>query len=227
VNNFDRDSQAFALNVDSTNIKALFKSSTSDYYQVSEANPTASSVIVVGNFSSDDGTIELSVQGSYQATAVATGSPTAPFNLPRMIGLGPWAAGENLEIKDFYVFNRSLTKPEMGSMILLIAQDNSISNITLDEIYNSSTSDSSDPNFAAAQAVIQSKCLNCHATWSGVQAKYYFNNGLATKGDANSSKIYYRLSASTGTNGPKNMPVPGSISAAEADLIKYWINNAP
>jgi hypothetical protein len=81
-------------------------------------------------------------------------------------------------------------------------------------------------DFVAAKAVFAQACANCHIfhtlTEAELKAQGYF-----TSGDPEHSKIYYRITGSSGGQGPKNMPTNGSVSAGDRSLIKTWIQNAP
>ena len=164
--------------------------------------------------------MDLTVNGTLAAAPTLSGAPTSPLSMARY----PVVTASAL--KDVLLFTRALSRDEQSAMLLYLAKKNSLA-ITLDPALKIPVNTSSDPNFAPAQNVIQAKCHSCHSAWSGVSANYYFSSGLAVKGQAENSTLYYRLTGSTGSSGPKTMPTSGSISASEADLIKTWINNAP
>lgn len=79
--------------------------------------------------------------------------------------------------------------------------------------------------FVAAKAVLSSLCKDCHVYHTMTQDEL-INAGDIVPGSPESSKIYYRLSGSSGGPGPKNMPTNGSISNGDRALIKVWIQNA-
>ncbi|KYG64682.1 hypothetical protein AZI86_10750 [Bdellovibrio bacteriovorus] len=223
----DRESQAFAVSIDGGTLRARFYSSPSDHYETSETVTSSGSNIIVANFGDDVGLITLSLNGSLKTNAVSLGTPTSPFSVARFLSLGSSLANQVSYIKELYLFNRSLTKKEMGSMIRKVAKDHSITDITLhpDLQAPTTTTPTGDPNFAPAKAVLQSSCTQCHASWASGSATYFKNVGLVVKGNAEASPLYYRLKNSTGSSGPKTMPQNSTISNSEADLIKTWINN--
>ncbi|KYG61417.1 hypothetical protein AZI86_17030 [Bdellovibrio bacteriovorus] len=231
-NSFDRYSQGFNISVNASEISAIFYSSPDDKISNQIAIPSSEWSIIGANYG-DEGEIELSVNGILSSAATTEGVPGTSFSVPRVLSLGPDNIGDSLEFKELYVFGRPLTKLEHGSLITYLAKKNGVS-VTLDPSLNVPIGDgggsggsTADPNFAPAQSVIESKCLNCHSSWAGARASYYVGLGLVSKNNAANSKLYYRLLGSAGSNGPKNMPQGGSLTPAEAELVRVWIDNMP
>lgn len=100
------------------------------------------------------------------------------------------------------------------------------------QIQNSSSGDEEayanvdgGPEFQTVRTIIQRSCAApCH-TYSGYTEAQFIAEGLVVAQNPEGSKMYYRLSGSTGANGPKTMPQnAGSLTAAELDAFKTWIN---
>lgn len=83
------------------------------------------------------------------------------------------------------------------------------------------------PEFVAAKMVFSNSCAGtCHEFHTKTEAELKALNYF-TAGDPENSPLYYRINGSTGPRGAKNMPLGGSVSAGDRNLIKIWIQNAP
>lgn len=225
MNPQDRLNQAFELRLSATEVKTIFRSSPSDDFTISEPLPARDEVLVAASFDSS-ANIDFSVNGSLVSTPVVTGTPLAPFSTPRIFAVGSSVSGELTNIKELYVFRRKLTRYEMGSMLQLIIANQSISGITLNSALTAGSQGSTlPPLFVAARTVIENKCVSCHAGWSNSRPTTFTSLGLVVARDAENSKLYYRLSNSTGVNGPKNMPGSGSVTSQDTQAIKDWIDS--
>jgi hypothetical protein len=214
--------QAFQVVFGASDIKASYLTSASDTTEAAKTLPSAEYAVVGVSFSEDPSLLDLTVNGSLAAAPVFTGMPTTPLQMTRYTEFDSVASN----LKEVLLFKRALTREEHSAMLEYVAAKHKLT-VALDPALKIPSNTSSDPNFAPAQNIIQAKCLSCHGAWNGVSANYYFSTGLAIKGQAENSQLYYRLTGSSGAQGPKTMPTSGSISASEADLIKTWINQAP
>ena len=79
------------------------------------------------------------------------------------------------------------------------------------------------PEFASVRAIMTQSCTPCHAFQTQSEAQL-IAAGLVVAVQPDNSKMYYRLTGSTGTNGPKNMPQTGTLTAAQIEAFKTWIN---
>ncbi len=84
--------------------------------------------------------------------------------------------------------------------------------------------------FEKFEAVISSRCISCHGTGSSsgdfeslsTEAQWLASPFLATS--LETSKIFYRLTGSTGTGGPKTMPASGgALTATELAAVHDWV----
>lgn len=80
-----------------------------------------------------------------------------------------------------------------------------------------------DIEFAAVKTVIYENCSSCHL-YHSMTVSEMVDLGLVVLGDAQGSSLYYRIKNSNGINGPKDMPLVGTINPAELSLIENWIN---
>lgn len=95
-------------------------------------------------------------------------------------------------------------------------------------VKNSSSSDAttyatSESKFAAAKAILASKCFACHS-WSSYTEANFVADGLVKKKDPANSTLYTRIRGNDlGIAG--DMPQSGSdLTAAEVQTMKSWIN---
>ncbi|KYG65824.1 hypothetical protein AZI86_01755 [Bdellovibrio bacteriovorus] len=85
--------------------------------------------------------------------------------------------------------------------------------------------------FKAAKAVFESRCLSCHngltsINLSNLTEAKALKNSWVVKGSPTESLLYYRLKGSSGSHGPKTMPLSNeSLSNEELQKIESWINS--
>jgi hypothetical protein len=228
INPFDRMNQAFELSFEGGSAIGRFRSSPSEGYETALTLPANDAVVVAVSFGSETSQLDLSVDGKLNTLPTAVGTAVEPFKVGRFISLGSPVAGQSADLKDFYFFDRQLSRSELGAMIQYVAQQNGLlGQIKLDPLLGGGTGGpATDPNFAPVQALIESKCVSCH-NWHNAKASTYLSLGLVVKGNAGSSKLYYRLTGSDSGPGPKNMPQSGSISATDVAKFKTWIEGMP
>lgn len=72
--------------------------------------------------------------------------------------------------------------------------------------------------------ILSQNCAGCHS-YHTLTEEALINLGLVVVGDPENSKLYFRLLGSSGSNGPKDMPVGGALSPGELEQIRTWILN--
>lgn len=77
---------------------------------------------------------------------------------------------------------------------------------------------------SAWREVVSTHCGTCH-TFHTMDDATLIANGLVTPGNVENSKLYYRLAGSTGSNGPKDMPTGGSLSAEDISKIRDYVSS--
>jgi mono/diheme cytochrome c family protein len=92
------------------------------------------------------------------------------------------------------------------------------------QTYNSSYSDAENYG-SPVKLVFAQHCTPCHQ-FQQMTNDQLVAQGEMIKGDALNSKIYYRVVGSNGTNGPKNMPMGGSLSPADVAIIEQFVQTA-
>lgn len=96
---------------------------------------------------------------------------------------------------------------------------------------NSSASDAQlysgggTPAFNEARSIMAANCTGCH-TYHTMTEEQLVTAGVLVKGDPDNSQIYYRLTGSSGSQGPKTMPPTGSLSVSQVASIRDWISAA-
>ena len=93
---------------------------------------------------------------------------------------------------------------------------------------NSSSVDTTitgSPEFLAARTVLVNNCINCHIghDFHLLYEEDFIERGYVEPGDFLNSPIYYRLEGSLGSEGPKNMPEGGTLSASDIQTIQVWL----
>lgn len=123
--------------------------------------------------------------------------------------------------------------PFLLLLLLILGCDDYNSN-SADKIKYEETSQqevsSGDPNFQAAFAVIQNRCISCHDGQHNNWASYtnddhWLSSGLVNRGDPSNSRLIRRI-VNSGDPGA-NMPPAGAIPDAEFQLLKRWITELP
>lgn len=77
--------------------------------------------------------------------------------------------------------------------------------------------------FLAAKQVLSTNCSSCHA-YHNQSEDQLIAAGVVVAGDPEGSALFYRLSNSTGSNGPKNMPPTGALVDSDIQIIFDWID---
>lgn len=226
VDPLDETTEAFSLRQSNSVVTGRFTSSTGSSYESTLPTPTGLTSLVAVSFGADSDNLLFTVNGALASSVTLTGAANAPNLLTRYVALGPNAVSDTTHVKRMYLFSRALSKTELGSMILYLADQEGVGDINLDPSLKIVDA-SSDPNFAVVKSLMGSRCNSCHAAWSGASASYFANQGLIVKGNPEASPLYYRLSGSTGGSGPKTMPLSGSLSAGEVEAFRNWILKAP
>lgn len=82
------------------------------------------------------------------------------------------------------------------------------------------------PQFTAAVAAINTKCSECHGSWSGFSESAFVLSSLVVARNPDASKIYFRSQTAATGPGPRNMPSSGrpTFSAQETQAVLDWIN---
>jgi mono/diheme cytochrome c family protein len=77
--------------------------------------------------------------------------------------------------------------------------------------------------FAAAQAVFQTACAQCHADFARLTEGEWQTSGRVIAGDASQSPLFRFLKGS-GVGGPETMPRDGELSASQREQVRAWID---
>lgn len=133
-------------------------------------------------------------------------------------------------IKEIVVYPRALNAAELNVMSRYLGQKYNLT-VALDPAVldgSSGGGSTNSPEFEAAVAVINSRCLGCHSSsnngdFRGLTTSKAIQKGLITAGNLSASKIYYRLSGSSTSSGPKTMPTDGALPLSEVQAIEAWI----
>lgn len=135
-------------------------------------------------------------------------------------------------VKEVLFYPRGLNAAELNVMSRYLAQKYNLSTVVLDPAVVDDTGTggglSESAEAQAAFAVINSRCLTCHSSsnngdFRALTTSKAIQKQLITAGDLTNSKLYYRLSGSSTTGGPKNMPTSGAIPPSEVQAIEAWI----
>lgn len=228
---FDQSNEALVLSYSAaTGFTGSFFTSPSDYYAAKVPTTYSDYVLVTLTLTKSASAPMIMTVNGKVAQAKAEGTTALPSLVNRTLFLGPDIAAP-LNVKDFAVFRRELSLSELGAVIRQMAERNSLAGVSTDAslAWTGSLTDTGpiDPAFAEAKAIIATKCASCHThgAWVGKNAQYFKTENLVVAKDPENSRLYYRITGSTGANGPKNMPASGTITGAEADKIKEWINS--
>ncbi|MNK19503.1 hypothetical protein D3C87_377250 [compost metagenome] len=204
---------------------------TADNYLYMEANVPAvgTSYVVAARFGVQATDAALMINGILQTAEVKkVGTPLETFFVQRFPAVGV-TGGSPVEA---VIYIENLKNTDLNVMSRYIASNQGIPNVLYDPaLVNEGAVGpvAPTPEFLAAKAIIDSKCLSCHNTnekgnLSGLtQSKAVAMGWVVPKSPA-TSKMYYRLIGSAG-GGTKNMPMGGSFSAAEVSAVANWINS--
>jgi mono/diheme cytochrome c family protein len=80
--------------------------------------------------------------------------------------------------------------------------------------------------FGQSQIVINNSCVGCHKEVSGLKEADFVTIGWVVPGNADESKLYYKLIGTDVAGEPAgDMPLKGSpVSKADSDTLRQWIN---
>jgi hypothetical protein len=227
----DRFNQAFNLYFGVNQVSATFASSPSDFSSASgpliKTDENPEDTLVVATFAQDGRAISLSINGSQGFLSESHGLVNPPFVVPRFISVGPMSNGEAVDFKALYLFDRTLSRAEIGVMMRHLIRTYQLNGISPDPIYLPGVPDDSNTGSAlpppVVRAILKTNCGACHSFDSSTVALLK-DQGLVLPGDPEGSKLYYRLSGSSGSRGPKTMPQGSSaLSGDDQNAIKSWI----
>lgn len=205
-------------------------------YLETEVPADGEKMVIAASFGRNISEIKLMVNGVVQSgTIVQIGTPNVFEPLNKIVSSSPTSG----KVYEYVVYSGGasaqkkvkLNTEEMNVMSRYIASNNVIENVVLDpSLIPSGGQVKESPEFLAAKAVLDSKCIHCHKAGGvmpdlvNVTAFKAVANGFVVKGDARSSKLFYRLKNGSGI-GPQNMPTDASFSAAETKAVEDWINS--
>jgi hypothetical protein len=228
-------SEECSIQITGTVIRAYRYSSSTSYSYVDSNVPSMGTKMVLGVSCGEAATdLTLMVNGITQtASQVKVGTPVDFSYLSKLMNF----ANTSGVIDEVMAYSTQLSNAQLNVLSRYIAANQQIANVVLDPALLSDTSSGGGGSgtvlpsaaFIAAKAVIDGKCLSCHASGSSYGAfanlteASAVSRGLVVKGNPNSSILYYRLIGSAGSGGTKNMPQGGSISAAEVQAVADWI----
>lgn len=166
------------------------------------------------------------VDGYLQKATPATNGANLEFSL-----LAKSTSYDASRIKELVLYPRALSAAELNVMSRHLAQKHGLTNVVMDPAIvddSGGSGTSSSPEFEAAVAVINSRCLGCHSSsnngdFRGLTTTKAIQKQLIVPGNLAASKLYYRLSGSSTGSGPKNMPTDGAIPLAEVQAVEAWI----
>lgn len=211
------------------------------YSEYKETNLPASGskMVIAASFGTKAGDISLMVNGIVQQASITKSGTPGDFSLIAK-DVTP-AVGQLYEYiaygGDSTYSDGKLSNQELNVMSRYIANNNMIENVIFDPSLIDGTGPgggtSVNPKFTLAKAVFDAKCTTCHSPTGsyptfnlvGLTESKAINNGWVVKGNPDSSRLYYRLMGSSGSNGPKTMPQGGSISAQDVQIVADWINS--
>lgn len=192
-------------------------------------------MVIAASFGVNASDITLMVNGILQSgSIVKTGSPAKFTYLSKQLE-SQVTSGQVYEYVIYAGESASeggkLTAEQLNVMSRYVADNNLIPNVVLDPaLLRPPSGPVVSPEFLAAKSFFDSKCIQCHKAGGyspdlvGLTEAKAVEKGWVLKGDPNSSKLYYRLKNSQGSNGPKNMPTSSDVSEAEAQVVFDWIN---
>jgi hypothetical protein len=219
------------ISVQSGAIRVTHMSTATDYSYIEVPVPSGSKMSIAVEFGTTATDMSLLVNGTVQNVAITkVGSPIDYSYLQKSMT----AAGTGGVIYEAMIYSDALSKPDLNALARYTGSDNSMTNVVFDPtVFDGSGSGTTtqDPLFVAAKAVIDANCTGCHSSASNgdfrnMTVSKAVQNGWIVPGNPTSSPLYYRLVGSSGSNGPKNMPQGGSLSASDVQAISDWITNA-
>lgn len=193
-------------------------------------------MVIAAAFGGKASDMKLMVNGIVQTSAIVkTGNPADFSYLSKYVSTGV-TSGQMYEYLvyagDSLASQGKLSGQELNVMSRYIANNNMIGNVVMDPallLPDGSTGDSAE--FLAAKAVFDAKCISCHRSGGdspnlvGLTQSKAVDNAWVIKGSPTTSKLYYRLKNSSGSQTPKNMPMGSDIAASDVQKVADWINS--
>lgn len=232
INSGSRGTEDFQLLVEDGSLKAVHFTDPNNASQATLPLPEQDALIVAASFDKDPGIITLMVNGSFTKT-VSLRSPSATpgtfLKVLRQLQIGPSQADGQMAWGEAHLFLRTLTPYEMNLLSRDMASRWNIPNVIDNPAARADgggvSSTPASPEFTAAQAVLNNRCVSCHesahSSWSGKKPNYFISQGLIVPGNAAASPLYQRL-----INNGGDMPRSGSaLPQEEIDALVNWINH--
>jgi|GEM_PF-1918214 hypothetical protein len=230
VQTADAKTEEMAIDIVGGKVRATHYTDPSNYAYVESALPSSGSkVVVAARFGTSVSDISLLLNGIVQtAPIVKVGVPGDYGYVSKTPAVGSTGGA----VTEYAVYNAGLPNTDLNVMARYIAGQYNLSYVIFDpSLANSGggggTTTGPSAEFKAAKNIIDNSCLSCHngstaIDFNGWDEAKFIRLGYAVAGNPESSKVYYRLVGSTGSNGPKNM---GSLSASQVATIATWINS--
>ncbi len=185
--------------------------------------------VVAVSFDDAPGRVLVQVDGRVaRDTVEKTGDPEGSTSSSRYFTLG--GTGSAFKVAEVLVINEALSQAELNTVSRYVGERWGLKDIYFDpELFPIGGPGSTDDLPPAVRTIINNKCANCHSgahtAWYNFKADDFKKTGRVVPGNAIVSPVYYRLQVSDapGDLGAKDMPQGGSISAAESEAIKNWI----
>lgn len=108
-------------------------------------------------------------------------------------------------------------------IIVFIISFMSVFSISCVQTQNSSVRDEISYATLGITSILATNCSGCHPDYHTQTSNQLIANGLVVAGNPENSKLYYRLTGSLGSNGPKNMPMGSSLTADDVAQVREWI----
>lgn len=231
--------EASSISVADGKIRAVRANSLGIAYEDSlevTAPSSGDKMVIAASFGAKASDITLVVNGIVQSGSVVKTGASSDFSfVPKQVESQPTGG----QVYEYVVFagdslnqTGKLTAEELNVMSRYVANNNMIANVVLDPaILIPGGGTTSSPEFVAAKAIFDGKCIQCHKAGGyspdlvGLTEAKAVEKGWISKGNPEGSKLYYRLKYSGGTYGPKNMPTDSDISAGDAQVVADWINS--
>lgn len=199
-------------------IRAVHAAPTSASYSYLEANlpSQGDTMVLAASFGASPSDIALLVNGVVQSGEVVSVGTPGDFSFTAKNVVEAPSNGQIYEYVIFGMDESVLSKGELNSMSRYIANNNLIPNVVYDPslLNEGKETPTVNPQFPAVKAMLDSKCLHCHATFANMTENKALSMGLVVKKNPAASKLFYRLKGSSGA-GTANMPTDASLSVSE------------
>lgn len=227
------------LSITSGKIRASRSSDTWEEYVESNLPANGEKMVVSASFGSEAGAIKLLVNGIWVQgdVVVASGTPTS-------FGYSSRSLGNTISMvnpSEFMVYSGNseevsgaLNTKELNALARYVATNQTIAGVKFDPALIGGPTGPVTPGesaeFLAVKTMVDNTCLGCHGSGSAygslanlTEAKA-ISGGWIVPGNANSSKLFYRLYGS-GVGAQQTMPsASGGVSAPEVQAVRDWIN---